>query len=148
MSPEPRMSFFTIREPVYRDIPAWLSILDTPFFSIIRSDIIKTKLQVTHAYSTAMQDSGEMTRIRKPESIFLMLMSGMDQIKTAIEYCGLSSDTKNVCVVYDNRNHYQNFISKFGNRLSETFVKVPDDDPLMDREIFSKITYTRMRIRN
>lgn len=147
MSPEPRLSFFAIREPVYRDIPPWLSTLVSPFFSVIRPEAIKTKLQVSHAYLTAMADSRQMTNIKKPESIFLMLMSGMDQIKTAIDYCGLSSDTKNICVVYDNRNHYQNFISRFGSRLSEASVKIPDDDPSLDREIFSKITYTRMRIR-
>lgn len=147
MSPEPRLSFFTIREPVYRDIPGWLSTLETPFFSVIRPEVIKTKLQVNHAYMTAMADARQNTNIKKPESIFLMLMSGMDQIKTAIDYCGLRLDTKNICVVYDNRNHYQNFISRFGSSLSEEFLKVPDDDPSLDREIFSKITYTRMRIR-
>lgn len=147
MLPEPRLAFFSLKEPIHRDVKDWLSTIETPFFSLIRTDAIKTKLQVNIAYASAMKDAGDGSRIRKPESIFMMMMSDEDQIRTAIISCGVSAETRRICAVYDNRDHLRNFISRFGDKVTETFEEIPEDDPSRDREIFSKMTYTRMRIR-
>ncbi len=147
MSSDPNISFFKIISPIDKDLPAFLSSYEKPFFSIVRSEILKTKLQVQHAYRISMEEYGFQSKIEKPESIFLMLLSGRDQIKDAIKIAGIDGTLKSGAAIYDDRNHYRRFLMKYEGKVMESFMPLKDDDRSMDSEIFPKMTYTRMKIR-
>ncbi|MFG1449313.1 MAG: hypothetical protein AAE983_01565 [Thermoplasmataceae archaeon] len=147
MSSDPNISFFKIISPIDKSLPAFLSAYEKPFFSLVRAEIVKTRLQVQHAYRISMEEYGSQSRIEKPESIFLMLLSGRDQIKDAIETAGIDSTVRSGVAIYDDRNHYRRFLMKYEGKVAESFEPLKDDDRSLDSEIFPKMTYTRMKIR-
>ena len=147
MSHEPSISFFRIISPLGPELPKFLSTYEKPFFALIRADLIRTRLQVEHAYRISMEDSAIRGKIQKPESVFLMLMTGIDQIKESIENGGIGRDVKQGAAVYDDRSHYKRFLDRYGSIVEESHISVKDDDRSLDAEIFPKMTYTRMKIR-
>lgn len=147
MSSDPSISFFKIISPIGKGLPVFLSTYEKPFFAVVRSDIVKTKLQIQHAYGISMEEYSTQNRIEKPESIFMMLLSGREQIKDAIDAAGITDSVKIGVAIYDDRNHYRRFLMKYEGKVEDSFVALKEDDRSLDSEIFPKMTYTRMKIR-
>lgn len=117
------------------------------FFSLLDAEKVVSLEQVRICYSKSQKIVETSSRIRMPESAFLMLLSGQNQIARAQEEVGISSSTKFVLAVYDNRDDYLKMSNSCGASLEETGeMPLPESDRLKDGEIFSRMARVQLAL--
>lgn len=149
------------QEPMSPDI-AYLNVVDwnglvrireflvkihRSFFSVVDSESIFSLEQIRICYSKALKIVRGEGRIRMPESAFLMLLSGQNQISKAQEEVGVSTSTKSILVVYDSQEDFAEFLKENVTFLMESAVApVPEKDLTRDWEIFTRMTKVQLSL--
>lgn len=146
MSPE--ISYFELRK--WEGLAVMKEFLRAPhdgFFSIVDAQKIASLEQIRICYTKALKIVDDSVRIKMPESAFLMLLSGSNQISKAQVEVGISSSTKSVIAVYDSPDELNSLLescsSCFG-KMDE--IPVPELDKSRDAEIFSRMARVQLAL--
>ncbi|HLH86305.1 MAG TPA: hypothetical protein VKU79_05530 [Thermoplasmataceae archaeon] len=140
MSPEIRTYNINGSFPVV-ELREFLMHIPEPFLVVMRRKCVLTKLQIREAYRRSHIISGRSGRYRKPESVFLILMSGRAQISEALAECGISESTESAVAVSDRKEYFDLLESRFRGNLTRSNEGIPEDDPALDSVIFPRMTY-------
>ena len=138
---QPEIRFANILEAGHlEEITSFLKDATGDFFSILDASKIRSLEQVFICYDRAMKLFRNTGKARKPESIFLMLLSGRNQINKAQTEIGISEQSSNIIIVYSSKIDLDKFIARTGNylRISEN-PGIPDIDAESDQIIFSNM---------
>jgi len=147
----PSVVFFSLRKALNQgqinNIISSISTENGGFFVLIDANSIKTRKQIQEAYSRSLRIFEESKKILKPESVFLMLISGESQISKAIAKSGISLATKYGYIVYNFPNDFDNFLYLY----SEVFdfdinPKIADDDINFDRDVFFSMLKVQLKL--
>lgn len=146
MSPE--IKFFKILEwKCLAEIKAFLKQTHSNFFSVIdaRKVFSIEQMQICHERAQRIMQTSD--RIKRPESAFLMLLSGENQISRAQEEIGISSSTESIFVVYDNTADFASFLKFCGDWLEE-MAKIPTPYRNQERDsiIFSRMARVQLSL--
>lgn len=116
------------------------------FFSIVDAEKIVSLEQVRICYSKALKLVQGTARIRMPESAFLMLLSGRNQISRAQVEVGISSSTKSILAVYDLPDEFYSLKESCGMLCLEENgnMPIPASDTSRDTEIFSRMARVQL----
>lgn len=113
---------------------------------ILDAKSVRTKRQVYEAYWRSLRIHKESRKIEKPESFFLMLISGESQISAAVAKSGVSPDTESGYAVFDNNSDLELIKGMSGDLFTfESNLDLPDDDPSLDNEIFFSMLKVQLK---
>ena len=123
-----------------QEITSFLKDAPGDFFSILDATKVRSVEQIVICFERAIKLFGNAGRARKPESIFLMLLSGMQQISKAQAEIGISERSSNIIVVYRSETDFEKFIARTGDylKVSEN-PGIPEIDAGSDPFIFSNM---------
>ncbi|MCW6169272.1 MAG: hypothetical protein LVQ94_05870 [Thermoplasmatales archaeon] len=147
----PNIVFFSLKrllnQDQINDIISSIPTKNGSFFVLVDAHSIRTHKQVQEAYSRSLRIFEESKKILKPESVFLMLVSGESQISRAIAKSGISPTTKEGYIVHDFPDGFNNFLSLH----SEIFDFVADpkiayDDVDSDRDVFFSMLKVQLKL--
>ncbi len=128
-------------------IRGFLGASHNDFFSVIDADKIISIEQVSVAYERAKRLISYSEKIKRPESAFLMLISGEKQISKAQEEIGISSSTKNIMVVYSNHEDLLEFESLCHGLLkAEKVIPIPERAIELDGVVFTRMARVEISI--
>ncbi len=117
------------------------------FFSVVDAEKIVSLEQVQICYTKALKLVESASRIKMPESAFLMLLSGRNQISKAQVEVGVSSSTKSILAVYDSPEEFSILKESCGMCVVETDkVPVPAQNRDRDSEIFSRMARVQLAL--
>ncbi len=116
------------------------------FFSFIDADKVVSLEQVRICYSKSLKIVETATKVKYPESIFLMLLSGRTQISKAQLEIGISSSTKSVLVVYDSDSEFRRFLESCPGIRVKNKIPIPESLKEKDGEIFSKMARVQLSL--
>ncbi|MEM3676072.1 MAG: hypothetical protein QXV22_03330, partial [Thermoplasmataceae archaeon] len=124
----------------------FLAELKDLFFVVMDRGCALTKLQIAEAYRRSLAITGRSGRYKKPESVFIILLSGKLQISEALEACGISTSSRIAVVVTDRHDFLEIFERKFQNSITKSDEAIPNDDPELDGLIFPRMTYISLEL--
>lgn len=117
------------------------------FFSIVDAAKVISLEQVVIAYERAKRLIENSEKIKRPESAFLMLMSGEKQISKAHEEIGITSSTKSILAVYTDQEDLMEFEHLCnGNLHSESKIPIIEREVKYDNLIFSRMAKIELSI--
>ncbi len=117
------------------------------FFSIVDADKVVSLEQIRICYSKALKIVENSSRIKMPESAFLMLLSGRNQISKAQVEVGISSSTRGILAVYDSPDEFSSLKEYCSMCTEETGeMPLPPSDRSMDAEIFSRMARVQLAL--
>jgi len=148
---QPEIQYFSVNETDNElDIDSLISgfyLLKEGFFTFIDSNSAKTKKQINEAYIRSLRIYEESAGITRPESVFLMLISGESQISRAIIKSGISSDTRSGYVVFDHMSDLVRLKSMYPGLFDfREQIDLPDDDRSLDRTIFFSMLKVQLKM--
>lgn len=110
------------------------------FFSMVDSSKVVSLEQIRICYNKAMKLFESSDRIKRPESIFLMLLSGEKQISRAQDSVGVSESTGSFIVVFESESTFQSFLGSAGKHILRNDIPaVPERKPEEDGIMFSRM---------
>lgn len=128
-------------------IRGFLSAGHKDFFSVIDATKVISVEQVLIAYDRAKRLVENSEKIKRPESAFLMLLSGEKQISKAQEEIGISSSTKSVLVVYANHEDFIEFEGLCREMLTaEPKNPIPEKALELDNVVFTRMAKVQLSI--
>lgn len=140
----------------YYDLLAWgclssikgyLGASHNDFFSAIDATKVISIEQVIIAYERAKRLLEHSEKIKRPESAFLMLLSGEKQISRAQEEIGISSSTKSILVAFVSDEDISNFENLCNEMLKpEPTIPVPEMARDMDGVVFTRMAKVELLI--
>jgi len=147
----PSVVFFSVRKLLNQDqindIISSISQKNGGFFVLVDANSIKTRKQIHEAYFRSLRIFEESKKILKPESVFLMLISGESQISKAIAKSGISPGTKNGYIVYNFLDDLNNFLSLHSEIFDfDPNPKIADDDIDSDRDVFFSMLRVQLKL--
>ena len=117
------------------------------FFSVVDADKTISIEQVSVAYERARRLISYSEKIKRPESAFLMLLSGEKQISRAQEEIGISSSTKNILAVYSSQEDLMAFEGLCQGLLkAEKAIPIPERALEMDGIVFTRMARVELSI--
>lgn len=117
------------------------------FFSVMDASGIVSTEQVMMAFEKASRIFSSSTKYRRPESVFLMLLSGETQITRAQDAIGLSSSTSSALVVYEAQQDLEKFLEECGSMISlSNEIPLPDRSLTDDGEVFSRMARVQLAL--
>lgn len=144
----PELKYFKVlNEACLERVQAFLREDRLNFFSLIDASRVFSEEQVRICYSRSLRIFESNGRIRRPESLFLMLLSGENQISRAQQAAGITPQTTNVLAVYESPDDLGAFVSEIGNDcISNVDYSVPESDRRRDPEIFSRMARVQLNL--
>lgn len=137
----PEIRYYEVSEwKCLAEIKAFLSSGHSGFLSIVDSKKIFSIEQVMISYERALRLMQTSDKIKRPESAFLMLLSGQNQISRAQEAVGITSSTNSVLIVYDEERDYISCINYCGSSMVPVEqIPIPYSVRESDDTVFSRM---------
>lgn len=114
------------------------------FFAIFDRTSAKSITQIKAALEHARRP--RRSKIRDTTALFMMFLSGEEQISSAFRKAGISMKTREMTVVCEFSEDLKKFLQAFPSVTKDVAANIPEDLPEMDSEIFSSMALLELRL--